>query len=97
MTDDTNEQSERRCELRIPTFGIYAHLMPPVGVTAQPFEGLIFNLSDSGVGFISMRPLELNTKLRIAAHVITGSPRDVSVRWCEQVNHGLYRVGLSLN
>jgi hypothetical protein len=58
-------------------------------------HGTTFDISDSGIGFYTDKPLDKGLSLQVHLSHIWDFPRSSIVQWCSMKNVNLYRVGLA--
>ena len=57
--------------------------------------GTTFDISDSGIGFYTDKPLNKGLNLQVHLTHVWDFPKTSIVQWCSMKNVNLYRVGLS--
>ncbi len=60
-------------------------------------EGVTINISSSGVAFYTHREVAKGMGLRIKGAGMWNGVRYATVRWCEKVENGIYKIGLSFD
>jgi hypothetical protein len=58
-------------------------------------HGTTFDISDSGIGFYTDKPLNEGLNLQVHLSHVWDFPRPSIVQWCSMKNVNLYRVGLA--
>ncbi len=58
-------------------------------------HGTTFDISDSGIGFYTDKPLKEGLNLQVHLSHVWDFPRSSTVQWCSMKNVNLYRVGLA--
>jgi hypothetical protein len=61
------------------------------------FEGTLIDMSKTGLGMFSERPVKEASILRINAKGLWQGAKYATVMWCEEVEPSLYRSGLLFN
>ncbi len=90
---------ERRSETRTPGIGLIRYRDAESDSRAEHLTNFAIsvNISDSGVSFLSLKPVEQKMCLRLSSDRLWDSPREGVVQWCAEVAPGSYRVGVSLH
>jgi hypothetical protein len=57
-------------------------------------EDTIFDISQGGMCFFSNKCLEVGRVIEIQCNAIWDKPKKGTVRWCQRVQHNLYRIGI---
>ena len=60
-------------------------------------ENTTFDISQGGMCFFSNKCLEVGHILEIQCNAIWDKPKNGMVRWCQRVQHNLYRIGVSFS
>jgi hypothetical protein len=63
---------------------------------AQHDRGTVFDLSVSGVSFYSHKHLNNGDKVEVFCKDLWQGRRIGAVRWCKEIKHNLFLVGVSL-
>jgi hypothetical protein len=61
------------------------------------FEGTLIDMSKTGLGMFSEKPVKEASILRINAKGLWQGAKYATVMWCEEVEPSLYRSGLLFN
>jgi hypothetical protein len=90
---------QKRSEERTPRVGLVRYSGAEVtdgtaGCLAN--FAISVNVSGSGVSFLSLKPVERMTPIRLSSDWLWDHPREGVVMWCSEVASGSYRVGVSL-
>ena len=64
---------------------------------AKKFEGVITDESRSGMSILTHEPVESGSRLKIFCGSHWKGARYVTVKWCRQVDTGVYRCGLTVD
>ncbi len=90
---------ERRSERRTPGIGLIRYTDAGAESRAEHLTNFAIsvNISDSGVSFLSLKPVEQKLCIRLASDRLWDSPREGVVQWCSEVAPGSYRVGVLLS
>lgn len=90
---------EKRAEERAPE----SYLIRYSGYADSRSESAIFerftatlNISESGLCFMSPKPLKKSHRLRLISKELWDGEREGVVRWCSLVQPGIYKVGIEL-
>jgi hypothetical protein len=89
----------KRSEERTTRVGLVRYSIAEVtgGTTGcLPNFAISVNVSSSGVSFLSLKPVERMTSIRLSSDRLWDYPREGVVRWCSEVAPGSYRVGVLL-
>jgi hypothetical protein len=68
----------------------------PDAETESPDQGTIFDLSVSGVSFYANKPLKDGDRVDVRCQPLWEGHRIGIVKWCKQIKHNLFLVGVSL-
>lgn len=93
MTEEKADREERRTDERTERYGDVTYLDPsaPGGVAT---EGVVVNMSDSGLSIVAKRPIKEGTEVSLKILGLWDAPKNVTPKWCQQTDDGLYRIGL---
>ena len=59
-----------------------------------PGKGTTFDLGKGGMCIFSSKALQPGHFVEIQCKTIWDEPKTGSVRWCQKINHNLYRIGI---
>ncbi|NIT02160.1 MAG: hypothetical protein GTO09_08510 [Candidatus Latescibacteria bacterium] len=85
---------ERECESFLVRY--YGSTDPKDESTTFERFTATLNISDSGLCFMSPKPLKKSHRLRFISKELWDGEREGVVRWCSLVQPGIYKVGVEL-
>ncbi len=66
--------------------------------TNEPdFEGIIIDVSNSGLGIFTYKPITEGIGLKIYSKGLWEDSKHATVKWCKKIASDIYRSGLTLN
>lgn len=66
--------------------------------TNEPaFEGIIIDVSNSGLGMFTYKPVIEGVGLKIYGNGLWENSRRATVKWCRKIASDIYRAGLTFN
>lgn len=89
---------ERRSERRTPGIGLIRYMDAETDSRSEHRTNFAIsvNISDSGVSFLSLKPVEKKKSIKLSSDRLWNSPREGVVQWCSEVAPGSYRIGVLL-
>ena len=96
MATDKKGDDERRIRGREERYGdiAFSDANAPGGTST---EGVVVNMSDSGLSIVAERPLQKGTKLSLRIKGLWNKPKPVTVIWCKQRDDRSYQIGVTVD
>jgi hypothetical protein len=92
MSSGKRQRSETREQILGDVVWSYASV-----VRGKKLEGVIMDESRSGMSILTHEPVASGSLLEIFCRSHWNGARHVTVKWCRQVDTGVYRCGLTVD
>ena len=95
MIENSTQRREKRESFYV-TVDCCVCSLEDAGRKIKTFKALTTNLSDSGVGIYTDRPLEKGDSMALFSERLGDGPLTALVKWCQPASRMGYKVGLEL-
>lgn len=98
MSEDSSSGPKKRTRRRMITARITLTAVEDgdKGKKGRPIKCVTINVSDSGVGIYTEKPLDKNSTFMIRSSKLRALGRHGIVKWCRKLAPGLYRAGMEV-